>query len=60
MDSDVYAEVCRRLEDLTPGGSEFYHDPLRCLDFVEDKIKFQQSYIMKLKGLGKAKKRRIC
>lgn len=31
---EKYEAVCRKLEDLTPGGSEFYNDPDFCLRFV--------------------------
>jgi len=31
-------EVCKALESLTPGGSEFHDDPKRCLAWIKDRL----------------------
>jgi hypothetical protein len=31
--------VNKLLHDLTPGGSEFYHDPDRCIENIKEQIK---------------------
>ena len=37
--SDKYMDLVRRLEALTPGGSEFAGDPDACLRFVSDRLR---------------------
>lgn len=31
-----YQALCRKLADLTPGGSEFHNDPDNCLRFIRE------------------------
>jgi hypothetical protein len=33
------------IESLTPGGSEFYHDPQRCVDFVNGSLESRMNII---------------
>lgn len=33
-----YGALCRRLEDLTPGGSEFHDSPDNCIGWVKDRM----------------------
>ena len=35
---DEARQHIKRLELLTPGGSEFYDDPKRCIDWIEERI----------------------
>lgn len=46
--SEQYRLVCRRLEDLTPGGSEFHQSPERCIRHAEDRIASLQEQVKRL------------
>jgi hypothetical protein len=35
---------CKELEKLTPGGSEFYNDPGKCLDWVKDWLSMTKKF----------------
>ena len=34
-----YRTLCRKLEDMTPGGSEFVNDPDYCLAYLRNKMR---------------------
>jgi cell shape-determining protein MreC len=36
--SEEYKKLLRKLEAFTPGGSEFYNDPDRCLRYLSDRL----------------------
>ena len=38
-------QVLKRLEELTPQGSEFHNDPMRCVDYVKGKINSLQDLV---------------
>lgn len=53
--ADAYAKIkneskaARLLEDLTPGGSEFYNDPQHCFNFVKEQLRSIPSQILPFK-----------
>lgn len=39
--AERYDQLCRELEGMTIGGSEFVNDPFACVRFIRDKIRMQ-------------------
>ena len=40
-------QAMKKLESLTPGGSEFYNDPSRCHEHIKSIIEYQHKMILK-------------
>ena len=49
MSSITYEEIVKRLENLTPGGSEYHNDPAFCLEYIERRMKFLKDELIRAK-----------